>query len=293
MPETDWLTQRFEENRAHLRKVAWRILGTAEEADDAVQEAWMRLSRTGAGSVENLGGWLTTTVARVCLDMLRARRARPEPAGPRPAVPEPAHEPHEALLLADSIGPALLVVLELLEPAERVAFVLHDMFDLPFDEIAAIVGRSSDAARQLASRARRRIQGDRAPEPPPDLQRQRQVVQAFLSASRDGNFDALVALLDPQVVLRGDAAAAQTAAANNWADLSIDVQGANAVAGAINNRARGLRAALVDGAPAAVWSFGGQLRGVWLFTLGGDRITTIELVMNPDRLKALNVEAEA
>jgi RNA polymerase sigma-70 factor (ECF subfamily) len=293
MPENDWLAQRFDENRQHLRKVALRILGTPDEADDAVQEAWLRLSRAGADSVENLGGWLTTTVARVCLDMLRARRARPEPAGPRSTGPEPAHDPHDALLLADSIGPALLVVLELLEPAERVAFVLHDMFDLPFDEIAAIVGRSPEAARQLASRARRRIQGDKPAEPPADLRRQREIVQAFLVASREGNFDALLSVLAPRVVLRGDAAAIQTAAANGWADISSEVQGATAVAGAINNRARGLRPALVDGAPAAIWSMGGAVRGAWLFTIDGDRITAIELVMNPDQLSALKVDAEA
>jgi RNA polymerase sigma-70 factor (ECF subfamily) len=293
MPEIDWLAQRFDENRQHLRKVAMRILGTSEEADDAVQEAWMRLSRAGAGTVENLGGWLTTTVARVCLDMLRARRARPEPAGPRPTGAEPAHDPQDALLLADSIGPSLLVVLELLEPAERVAFVLHDMFDLPFDEIAAIVGRSPEAARQLASRARRRVQGDKAAEPAADLRRQREVVQAFLTASREGNFDALLAVLDPRVVLRGDAAAVQTAAANGWVDLSTEVQGSTAVAGAINNRARGLRLAVINGAPGAVWSMGGAVRGAWLFTLEHDRITAIELVMDPQQLSALKIEAEA
>ena len=208
MNEHDSMAERFEANRTHLRAVAYRMLGSVSEADDAVQEAWLRLSRTDASRVENLGGWLTTVVARVSLDMLRSRNARrerplqthvPEPIVSNVAGPDPEHE----ALIADSVGLALLVVLETLSPAERLAFVLHDMFGVPFDEIAPIVDRSPAAARQLASRARRRVRGA-APAPDADLARQRQVVDAFLAAARDGDFDALVAVLDPDVVLRVD-----------------------------------------------------------------------------------------
>src|SRR6059058_4270197 len=210
--DQDWLAERFEANRTHLRAVAYRMLGSVSEADDAVQEAWLRLSRSDAGEVENLRAWLTTVVARVCLDMLRSRRSRREEAlGPH--VPEPivsredGLDPEHEALLADSVGLALLVVLETLNPAERLAFVLHDMFSVPFDEIAPIVGRSPTAARQLASRARRRVQG-KATVPNADLTGQREVVDAFLAAARDGNFDALLAVLDPDVVHRADRAAA-------------------------------------------------------------------------------------
>src|SRR6266436_3710909 len=214
MHEHDWLAERFEENRPHLRAVAYRMLGSSAEADDAVQEAWLRLSRSGTSGVENLGGWLTTVVARVCLNMLRSRTSRrEEPLGVH--VPEPilsredGIDPEHEALLADSVGLALLVVLETLAPAERLAFVLHDMFAVPFDEIAPIVGRSPAAARQLASRARRRVQGA-STVPGADLTRQREVVDAFLAASRAGDFDAPLALLDPDVVLRADHAAVQT-----------------------------------------------------------------------------------
>ena len=208
MVEQDWLAQRFEEHRSRLRAVAYRMLGSLSEADDAVQDTWLRLSRTNADEVENLGGWLTTVVARVSLNMLRSRQTRrEEPFGPH--VPEPIIDPvagmdpeHEALL-ADSVGLALLVVLEMLAPAERLAFVLHDMFAVPFDEIAPIVDRSPEAARQLASRARRRVQGN-APVSDADPEQQRQVVEAFIAAAREGDFDALVALLDPDIVLRAD-----------------------------------------------------------------------------------------
>src|SRR3954464_1393866 len=206
MNEHDWMAERFEANRPHLRAVAYRMLGSLSEADDAVQEAWLRLSRADASRVENLGGWLTTVVARVSLDMLRSRNARREqPLETR--VPEPivstdnGAAPEHAALLADSVGLALLVVLETLSPAERLAFVLHDMFGVPFDEIAPIVDRAPAAARQRASRARRRVRGA-APVPDADLARQRHVVDAFLAAARDGDFDALVAVLDPDVVLR-------------------------------------------------------------------------------------------
>ena len=219
----DWLAQRFEENRTHLRAVAYRMLGSISEADDAVQEAWLRLSRSDTSGIENLGGWLTTVVGRVCLNMLRSRRSRrEEPLGepqvgvhlPDPIVSrENGIDPEHEAQLADSVGLALLVVLETLGPAERVAFVLHDLFDLPFDEIAPIVGRSPAAARQLASRARRRVQGA-ATVPDADLTRRRAVVDAFLAASRGGDFAALLALLDPDVVLRADRAAVQAGASS-------------------------------------------------------------------------------
>ena len=235
MDEHEWLAEQFEANRTHLRAVAYRMLGSLSEADDAVQEAWLRLSRSDTSGVENLGGWLTTVVARVCLDMLRSRKSRrEEPLGahvPDPMVSrEDGIDPEHEALLADSVGLALLVVLETLAPAERVAFVLHDMFDLPFDEIAPIVGRSPTAARQLASRARRRVQGA-ATVPDADLTRQREVVDAFLAASRGGDFDALLALLDPDVVLRADRAPcrrahrARSAARRPWPRPSRGVPG--------------------------------------------------------------------
>ena len=209
MDDKDWLAQRFEQHRAHLRAVAYRMLGSLPEADEAVQDAWLRLSRAGAEGVENLGGWLTTIVARVCLNVLQARKARPEqPAGlrmPDPVVSrEGQSDPEQQALLADSIGLALLVVLETLDPAERLAFVLHDMFDLPFEEIAPMMGRSPTAARQLASRARRRVQGAAVPPIERDVARQREVVEAFFAAGRAGDFDALIRVLHPDVVLRSD-----------------------------------------------------------------------------------------
>ena len=227
MDDRDFLAERFEANRTHLRAVAYKMLGSVSEADDAVQEAWVRLSRSDAGAIENLGGWLTTVVARVSLDMLRSRSSRrEEPLGvhvPSPIVsPAAGVDPEHEALLADSVGLALLVVLETLPPAERLAFVLHDMFAVPYDEIAPIVSRTPTAARQLASRARRRVQGA-APAPDPDLDRQRAVVDAFLAASREGDFDALVAVLDPDVVLHADTGALQTPG-------SREVHGAEAVA---------------------------------------------------------------
>src|SRR5436305_2614807 len=255
MDEQQWLAEQFEENRDHLRAVAYRMLGSASEADDAVQESWLHVSRSGTGDVRNLGGWLTTVVARVCLDMLRSRRSRreepvgtdlPEPVAGRAAGTDPEHE----ALLADSVGPALLVVLDTLAPAERLAFVLHDMFAVPFDEIAPIVGRSPAAARQLASRARRRVQGPAA-APDADPGRQREVVDAFLAASRGGDFDALLALLDPDVVLRADGTAVRAGAPG-------EARGAVAVAGTFSGRARVAQPALVDGMAGAVWAPGGR-----------------------------------
>ena len=286
MNEHELLAERFEANRSHLRKVAYRMLGSPTDAEDAVQEAWLRLSRSGTSGVENLGGWLTTVVARVCLDMLRSRKSRreepfdarvPEPLAAREDPIDPEHE----ALLADSIGLALLVVLETLAPAERVAFVLHDMFDLPFDEIAPIVGRSPTAARQLASRARRRVQGA-AMVTEPDLARQRKVVDAFLAASRGGDFDALLAVLDPDVVLRADRAAVQTGAQE-------EVRGAEAVARTFAGRARAARPALVNGAAGLVWAQGGRPRVVFEFKITRGKIVGIELVADPERLRQLDL----
>ena len=217
MDEEQWLAERFEEHRGHLRAVAYRMLGSLTEADDAVQDTWLRLSRSGGDQVQDLRGWLTTVVARICLNMLRARNVRREEAlgvrVPDPLVSTEAElQPEQEALLADSVGLALLVVLDTLSPAERLAFVLHDMFDLPFEDIADLAGRTPAAVRQLASRARRRVKGAGLPDPDPDLARQREVVDAFFAAARGGDFDALVAVLDPRVVLRADTGAALPAA---------------------------------------------------------------------------------
>jgi RNA polymerase sigma-70 factor (ECF subfamily) len=286
MDEHDWMAERFEEHRAHLRAVAYRMLGSLTEADDAVQESWLRLSRSGASGVENLGGWLTTVTARVCLDMLRSRRSRREDLVgvdvPEPAVShQEAAGPEQEVLLADSVGLALLVVLEELAPAERVAFVLHDMFDLPFDQIGPIVGRSPATARQLASRARRRVRGA-ATGPGADLARQREVVDAFLAASRGGDFAALVAVLDPEVVLRADAAAVR-------AGVAGEVRGAAEVAGTFSGRARAARPALVNGAAGLVWSQRGEPRMVFGFTISGGKIVAIDLVADPERIRQLDL----
>lgn len=286
MDRHEWLAERFEQNRAHLRAVAHRMLGSGSEADDAVQEAWLRLSRADTSGVENLGGWLTTIVARVCLDMLRSRGSRREEpledhVPEMVAAGEGGTDPEEAALLADSMGPALLVVLDTLAPAERIAFVLHDLFAVPFDEIAPIVGRSSSATRQLASRARRRVQGA-AMDPDADRARQRAVVDAFLAASRSGNFDALLVLLDPLVVLRADDAAVRMGADG-------EVRGAREVAGTFSGRARGARPALVDGVAGLVWAEGGRPRVVFDFTTAGGRIVEIDMVADPETLGRLEI----
>jgi RNA polymerase sigma factor (sigma-70 family) len=297
MDEHDLLAERFEGHRARLRGVAYRMLGSTGEADDAVQEAWLRLSRSGAGGIENLGGWLTTVVARVCLNMLTSRRSRREeplegPLGEplRARVPDPivgradgADPEHEALL-ADGVGLALLVVLETLTPAERLAFVLHDTFGMPFAEIAAIVGRSPTAARQLASRARRRVRGA-SPAAETDPARQREVVDAFLAASRGGDFEALLAVLDPNVVLRADYGAA---------GASRLVRGARAVAGqalTYSRLAPFSRPALVNGAPGTVTAPRGVPRAVMGFTVAGGRIVEIDILADPERLSRLDLSA--
>jgi RNA polymerase sigma-70 factor (ECF subfamily) len=296
MTESEVLAGRFEENREHLRAVAFRMLGSPGEAEDAVQEAWLRLNRTDTSSVGNLGGWLTTVVARVCLDMLRSRQSRRE-APLNPDVPEPAAsradgtQPEHEAELADSVGIALLVVLETLTPAERLAFVLHDMFDLPFEEIAPIVGRSPAAARQLASRARRRVQG--TPEDRrADHARQRTAVEAFLAASREGNFAALLELLDPEVVLRADTAAIKASRGNRAAGaplLAPEVRGARAVAEALSGRAEGARLALVDGEFGAAWAPGGRARAAFAFTLSNGKVTELEVIVEPAHLRELQI----
>lgn len=288
MDENEWLADRFEEHRAHLRAVAYRMLGSLTEADDAVQDAWLRLSRAGTGEVGNLGGWLTTIVARVCLNMLRSRNLRrEEPLGVH--VPDPIISPYQELLpeeealLADSVGLALLVVLDTLGPAERLAFVLHDMFELPFEEIAPMVGRTPAAARQLASRARRRVQGASRPAPDRGLGRQREVVEAFFAAARGGEFDALVAMLDPDVVLRIDAGATRPAA-------SLAIHGAAAVARqALSGLATALRVAqlrptLVNGAAGVVVTVRGRPVAVMGFTIADGKIAEIDAIADPERV---------
>jgi RNA polymerase sigma factor (sigma-70 family) len=284
MTEADWLAERFEQHRSRLRAIAYRILGSASDADDAVQEAWLRFSRSDTSAVDNLASWLTTVVSRVCLNMLQARRSRPQPAA-EPDVPESiAHaddfDPEYQALLADSIGLALLVVLDTLSPAERVAFVLHDVFAIPFDQIAPIIDRSTPATRQLASRARARVQQQDATRQA-DRLRQSALVDAFLAAARNGDFDALLAVLDPDVVLRADEHAVELGAAE-------ETRGAEAVV-AFSRYARGARRALLDGAAAAVWMPGGRLRVVWSFTTRGDAIIAIHLIADPERLPHLDL----
>jgi RNA polymerase sigma factor (sigma-70 family) len=289
MDERDWLAERFEEHRTRLRAVAYRMLGSLSEADDAVQEAWLRLSRTDASQVENLGGWLTTVVARVSLNTLRSRKARRETQlGVR--LPDPildradGVDPENEALLADSVGLALLVVLETLSPAERLAFVLHDMFAVPFDEIAPIVDRTPEAARKLASRARRRIHGENR-VPDADLKTQRHVAEAFLAAAREGDFEALLEVLDPDVVLRADFGPLPTAE-------SREVRGARAVAGQALFYSRlglDMRLALVNGAIGAVAIRDGQPFSVAGVTVRGGRIVELDFLVDPARLGQLDL----
>ncbi len=281
MAEENFLARQFEANRDHLRKVAYRMLGTRGEVDDAVQEAWLRLSRTDASDVANLRGWLTTVVARICLDMLRARKSRrEEPMGSH--VPEPADDARESETeMADSVGAALLVVLETLQPAERLAFVLHDMFAVPFEEIAPIVGRSVEASRQLASRARRRVQG--APVPDADYSRHRRIVDAFLAASREGDFAGLLAVLDPDVVLRADQAAVRLGSL-------AEIRGATAVAETFKGRAQAAKVALIDGELGLAVIFGGRLRVVLRFAFKDDRIAEVDAIAEAERMGAFDVE---
>ncbi|MBB5787258.1 sigma-70 family RNA polymerase sigma factor [Jiangella mangrovi] len=295
MRDDDWLAQRFEENRSRLRAVAYRMLGSATEADDAVQESWLRLSRTDTSDVQNLGGWLTTVVSRVALDMLRSRTSRREDpldddGSAAVTADEAAPDPEGEALLADAVGPALLVVLDSLAPAERLAFVLHDLFAVPFDEIADILDRSPAATRQLASRARRRIQG--ADRPSSDPPRQKLVVDAFLAASRNGRFEDLIALLDPDVVLRADQVAIDNAAAGRdqgAPELVRLLRGSEAVAGVFSGRAQHAETVLVDGVYAGAWAPDGTPRALFRFTFDGDRITAIDMVGDPATIAELEV----
>ncbi|MFE9443658.1 RNA polymerase sigma factor SigJ [Streptomyces sp. NPDC006602] len=292
MNDTELLAERFEEHRGHLRAVAYRMLGSLAEAEDAVQETWLKLSRTDAGDIRNLGGWLTTVVGRVCLDLLRSRTVRREDPLDDTFVPDPVirpltrTDPEEEVLQADSVGLALLVVLETLEPAERLAFVLHDMFAVPFDDIASILERSPAATRQLASRARRRVQGA-TPSADPDLGRQRQVVDAFMAASRAGDFEALVAVLHPDIVLRVDSGALVSGAA-----ASKLVRGAKAVAEQammFRQFAPFARLALVNGEIGLLNAPGGQLHSVMGVTVADGRIVAMHILADPERLARLEV----
>ena len=293
MTNQDWLAERFEANRTHLRGIAFRMLGSVTEADDAVQEAWIRLSRTDTSDVDNLRAWLTTVVGRVCLNMLRSRKTRREASLethlPDPIVsPEVGMDPEQEALLGDSVGLAMLVVLDALTPAERVAFVLHDVFAVPFDEIAPIVGRTPTAARQLASRARRRVQG--APVPDVDLGGQWAVVDAFLAAARDGDFERLLAVLDPEVVLRSDGGTARPG-------LTTLVHGAQTVAiqaMAFRQLAQTATRVLVNGVPGGVaWAPDGSPFSVVALTVRGGRIVAIDILADPDRLAELHLTVVA
>jgi RNA polymerase sigma factor (sigma-70 family) len=289
MDENNWLAQRFEENRGHLRGVAYRMLGSLSEADDAIQETWLRLSRSDAGGIQNLSGWLTTVIARVCLDMLRSRKSLgeeslDEPAGSTVANKPAASDPEQEVLLADSVGIALLVILDRLTPAERLAFVLHDVFALPFEEIATIVERTPEAARQLASRARRRVQGtDSAPNA--SRTEQREVVDAFLAAFRRGDVEGLISVLDPDVLVKVDEAGGRPGApreirgARNWAKGAV----------AFSHAARFAQAVLVDGAVGAVFVRDGKLFSVLSFTITNSRIAQVDVITNPARLRDLDL----
>ena len=285
MEKHEWLAEQFEAHRVHLRAVAYRMLGSQSEADDAVQESWFRLNRSDTSEVENLGGWLTTVVSRVCLDMLRSRESRREESlDMREIDPmessEEGIDPEHEVLQADSVGMALLVVLDTLNPAERLAFVLHDVFGVPFDEIGPIVGRSPTAARQLASRARRRVQGaDRALDA--DNTRQREIVSAFLAASRGGDFQALLTLLDPEAVLHSDSAAVLVGA-------SEEVRGAEDVARQFSGRAKFAQLALLDGSVGAIWVLAGQTRVAFSFTIKEGKIVEINLFADSEKLRQLD-----
>lgn len=296
MEDTQRLAERFEAARPRLQRIALRILGSAAESDDALQETWLRISRADVAQVANLEGWLTTVVARICLDALKRRENRREqltPDDPRHDVAAiaPGERPEEEAMLADSIGAALRVLLDALQPAERVAFVLHDMFDVPFDDIAAIVGKTPEAARQLASRARRRVRGasegrDAA------TQRHDELVRAFLSASRAGNFSALLALLDPGATLRGDATVVAMGGAAYWESdrLQAGIEGAEAVARTFSGRARAAQPVFIDGEPGAVWMHEGEVRVAFRFRILHERITGIDLIADPAALSQTVIE---
>ncbi len=293
------LAREFEEQRRRLGALALRLLGSRQDADEAVQEAWLRLSRADAEAIDNLGGWLTTVVGRICLDLLRARTARPEVVSDEPHDPDTvlaadSPSPEDEALLADSVGLALLVVLDTLAPAERLAFVLHDMFGVPFEEIAPIVGRTPLAARKLASRARRRLQSDPA-VPGTDADAQREVVGAFLKAAREGDFAALLQLLDSDIVLRVDTnavAMAEERAAAGAPELETEVRGVDAVMRVFAGRARAARPAVIDGIPGAAFAPGGRPAVVFSFVVRDGRVTSIELLSDPEVVEALEVELQ-
>jgi RNA polymerase sigma factor (sigma-70 family) len=286
----EWLAERFEADRTRLQAVAYRLLGSVSEADDAVQETWLRLSRSDTSDVVNLSGWLTTVVARVCLDMLRSRRSRREqPLAPdEESIPDAA-DPEREAVLAESVGLAMLAVTQRLAPAERVAFVLHDVFGVSFDEIAAIVGRSPVAARQLASRGRRRVHGVSEHGRAEDVAQQRHVVEAFFRASRDGDLQALLAVLDPDVVLRPDEEALRMGVRTGW--LPAALHGAEAVATRFAGQAQGAQLALIDGVPGGVWAAGGRPIVVFEFTIRDGKVVEIDLAADRERLSRLKIEA--
>jgi RNA polymerase sigma-70 factor, ECF subfamily len=298
MQDAEWLAERFEAARPRLQRIALRITGSPAESDDALQESWLRVSRADTARVANLEGWLTTVVARVCLDALKRRESRREqltPDDPRRelAAIAPGERPEEEAMLADSIGVALLILLDALPPPERVAFVLHDMFDVPFDDVATIVGRTPEAARQLASRARRRVRGASAGHDAV-TQRHDELVRAFLQASRSGNFSALLALLDPAATLRVDAGVMAMGGAEYWQNdrLEAGIKGADAVARMFSERARAAQPVLLNGKPGAVWMHDGEVRVAFHFTILDDRIATIDLVADDTALAQTVVERD-
>lgn len=294
MEKTDGLATCFEETRHHLKSVAYRMLGSVSEAEDAIQETWIRLTRSESENIENLNGWLTTVVARICLDMLRSRKSRREDSLDESAfdIPDEGSEnPETDFILADSIGQALLVMLDTLTPAERIAFVLHDCFDLPFEEIAPIIDRTGDATRQLASRARRRVRGRASPQENRKLQQE--AVSAFLAASRKGDFDALIKLLNPDVILRADEVAVKTAEANksNGApQFKREISGARGVADTFKGKAAAVQLALVNGIVGATWAPQGKPVVAFCFTLENGKISVIDVVMEPEKLADIDIE---
>lgn len=296
MEKKDWLTKNFEEARNHLKAVAYRMLGSVNEAEDAVQEAWIKLNRSESEKIENLGGWLTTVVTRVCLDMLRSRKLRNEKAldngRTETVLNDDSGNPEVDFMLADSVGPALLVVLDTLAPAERIAFVLHDLFELSFKEIAPMLDRTEEATRQLASRARRRVGGASSPDEE-NVKRQQEVVSAFLAASKDGNFEALIKILHPDVVLRADETAIKIAQANKSKgapQFESEIKGAKKVADTFKGKASAAQLALVNGVVGATWAPGGKPVVAFHFIVQEDKIFAIEIVMNKEKLHNISIE---
>lgn len=294
MNKQDWLAEQFEATRHHLKAVAYRMLGSSGEAEDAVQETWLRLSRSDSEQIENLAGWLTTVLSRVCLDMLRSRKTRREESFDKnlhELADEDTQNPETDLFIADSVGQALLIVLDTLTPAERIAFVLHDLFDMPFDKIAPIIDRTATATRQLASRARRRVRG--ADSPQEDIGRQQEMVSAFLTASREGNFDALIGLLHPDIILRADETAVNVAKANQAAgapQFKHEILGPENVADTFKGKAAAAQLALIDGAVGATWAPKGKPVIAFCFSVIEDKIAAIDIIMDKHRLRDINIK---